>query len=175
MKFSKIISFLLTCITSLAANVTYNVIAFPNEYGGSSVALVLDGKTIPMESNIQGEWYIKAEKPTQNFHFSILSNSDQVVKEEPLNREWDSNNDASDNYIFGKLNNNIKNEDLPKIPRAFQKVSNEKEFSKIFQEGQVKVINIVADQSVLDSLHQDINLAISGTNSDTPVEMYFIG
>jgi len=175
MKLSQIISFLIICGTSLATDVTYNVIAFPDEHGGSSVALVLDGKIIPMTSNIQGKWNVKAEKPTQNFHFSIISNTNQVVKEEPLNREWDSKNDASDNYIFGKLNNNIKNDDLPKIPRAFPKVSNEKEFSKIFQEGQVKVINIVADQTALDSLHQNIKLATSGTNSDTPVEMYFIG
>ena len=53
-------------------------------------------------------------------------------------------------------NNNIKNEDLPKIPRAFPKVSNERQFSKLFQEGQVKVINIVGDQNALNNLNHHL-------------------
>jgi len=175
MKFIHITSLLLACYSSLATIVTYNVIAFPNEYEGSSVVLVLDGKVIPMNSNIPGKWDVKADKPSKSFHFSIVSDSNQIVKEESLNREWTSENNASENYIFGKLNNNIKDEDLTKIPRVFPRVSNEKEFSRIFQEGQVKIINIVADQNILDALHQNEKLAVSGVNSDTPVEMYFIG
>jgi len=175
MKFNNIVNILLACSASLAAKVTYNCIAFPKEYGGDAVGLVLDNDVIPMTSNIQGKWNIQAEMPKENFHFTILSSSNEVVKEESLNRTWNSKDDKSDNYIFGKLNNNIKNEDIAKVPRAYPQLSNENEFSKLFQEGQVKVINIVADQAVLDNLHQSTNLAKVGANSDTTVEMYLMG
>ncbi|OUM64174.1 hypothetical protein PIROE2DRAFT_60852 [Piromyces sp. E2] len=175
MRFSRIVNLLLACSTSLAATVTYNCIAFPNEYGGASVGLVLNGKIIPMTSNIQGKWNVQADMPSKDFHFTILSDSNEVVKEESLNRQWDSKDNKSDNYIFGKLNNNIKNDAIAKVPRAFPQISIEKHFSKLFQEGQVKVINIVADQTVLDNLHQNTKLAKVGSNSDTTVEMYFMG
>jgi len=175
MKFSKIVNLLLACSSSLAATVTYNCIAFPNEHNGASVGLVLDGKIIPMTSNIQGKWNVEADMPTKDFHFTILSSSNEVVEEESLSRQWDSKDNKSDNYIFGKLNNNIKNEEIPLIPRAYPQLSNEKYFSKLFQEGQVKVINIVADQATLDNLHQSTELAEVGANSDTTVEMYLMG
>ncbi|ORX47317.1 coth-domain-containing protein [Piromyces finnis] len=175
MKYSKIANLLLVCSSSLAAQVTYNCIAFPNEFGGQSVGLVLNGNIIPMTSNIQGKWNVQADMPTKDFHFAILSSANQIIKSEELSREWDSKDDKSDNYIFGKLNNNIKNEEIAKVPRAYPQLSNEKEFSKLFQEGQVKVINIVADQAVLNNLHQSTKLAKVGANSDTTVEMYLMG
>jgi len=175
MKFSKITNLLLACTAAFGADVTYNVIAFPNEHGGAAVGLVLDGKVIPMTSNIQGKWNVQAGMPTQNFHFSILSSDNRVVKEESINREWTSKDDKTDNYIFGKLDNNIKNDEIAKVPRAYQRLSNENEFSKLFQEGQVKVINIVGDQAALNNLHQSTSMAKVGSNSDTTVEMYIMG
>jgi hypothetical protein len=113
--------------------------------------------------------------PTKSFHFSILNSNNTIIEEESLNREFPEKKDSTDNYIFGKLNNNIKNEDIAKVPRAYPALSNEIEFSKLYQEGQVKVINIVADPSVISNLHNDAKLAKVGSNSDTTVSMYIIG
>jgi len=176
MKFSNIANILLACGIAYAVDVNYNVIAFPKEYNGASVGLVLDGKVIPMNSQFEGtKWNVVAPKPTQNFHFSILDSANNVVKDEQFNREWTAKKDATDNYLFGKLNNNIKNEEIAKVPRAYPALSNESEFSKLFQEGQVKVIHIVGDPQAIYRLHNTPELAKVGSNSDTIVSMYIAG
>ncbi|KAL6607307.1 coth-domain-containing protein [Neocallimastix californiae] len=176
MKFNKIVNVLLSCGIAYAIDVNYNVIAFPKEHNGSSVGLVLDGKVIPMTSQFEGsKWNVQAPKPTKSFHFSILDSGNNIVKEESVEREFPLNKDATDNYLYGKLNNNIKNEDIAKVPRAYPALSSESEFSKLFQEGQVKVINIVADPTAISNLHNDPKLAKVGSKSDTTVEMYLIG
>ncbi|ORX85304.1 coth-domain-containing protein [Anaeromyces robustus] len=175
MKFNNIINLLLASGIAYSANVNYNVIAFPKEYNGVSVGLVLDGNVIPMISSNEGSlWSVDAAMPTQNFHFSILSDSNQIIKEENLNREYPADKTATDYYLYGKLDNNIKDKNIAKVPRAYPALSNESNFSKLFQEGQVKVINIVADQEKLDNLHSSTKLAKVGADSDTTVEMYLL-
>lgn len=173
-----ILSLLLFCGVTFAAvtnNVVYNVVAFPREFKGDKVALILDGVKIDMlPFHKNSLWTVTAAVPSHDFHFAILSSSGATVKEETLNREWKNGTAETGNLIFGKLNNSFADSSIVSLPRAFERLPNEDEFSRIFQEGEVQIINIIADETVLYNLHNSVELAKHGSDTDTTVEMAFI-
>lgn len=127
----------------------YKVVAIPSEYGGSKVAVIIDnGNPIelsPLHNNYY--WTGQADDPKNNYFYAILDANNNIVASEALGTQIDGT--GVEAFAFSRSNSGDMNDvygrpyskagDLLKpIPRAYPLSDGAKNFSELYQEGEVQ-------------------------------------
>ncbi|OUM56219.1 hypothetical protein PIROE2DRAFT_19266 [Piromyces sp. E2] len=154
----------------------YKVVALPSEYGGTSVAVVIDDSTnVQLQPSQNGYmWMGKADDPKNHYYYVIVDANNNIVATENQGTQIDGttvqefafvrNNIGDLNDVYGRPY--TKAGDLLKaIPRVYDPLDAYKKFSELFQEGEVQNIRAYCpDESQVNAFISD-----TGDNRDIAI------
>lgn len=166
----------------LADSFRYSVVVLPTEYGGTQVAVVVDGgNPVPLTPSYNGFlWKGSAERPQSNYYYAILDANGNVITSE-ANFIMDANVAGTTNFSFQReapadssitstLNETfgakytIGDSIIKGIPRLFPKLPAYDKYSLLYQEGQVPNIRAECSQENYNTLITSVEKEISFAN-----------
>ncbi|KAF9346455.1 hypothetical protein BGX26_002023 [Mortierella sp. AD094] len=171
---SYLIPGLLALASSALADVTYNVVGFPDAASGS-FGVLINGKVTPLTTTPETFplWSstVVGAKASSGYRYVMLSDQGVVVKKESFLRSFTNKKaTATLNEFFLRQ---VTQTSLPKIPQVFEDVRPKP--SKAFDETQIATIHLTVDPAVfadmvahpLDEDSKAIKAAFRFINADT--------
>ncbi|KAG0233586.1 hypothetical protein BGW42_007335 [Actinomortierella wolfii] len=141
---------LLALVSSVFADVTYNVIGFPDAEG-NSFAVEVNKKLYPLQTtkNTFPLWSAKVPgaSTSSKYRYVQLAGKDKVVKKESFERSFTSKDSSTWNEFFGRKTTFTK---LPSLPQVYDKILPKP--SKAFDNTQIGTIHLTADPAALEDM-----------------------
>jgi len=126
--------------TCLAAN--FSVLCNPYELGGTGVSVNIDGTSYSMSSknnDILFEYSFNGT-PTK-YYYEITNTTNTELKTFGTERQWNSKEKSTLYEVYGRRHT-VGDDIIKTIPRLYAPLQGYKDFSLLFQEGEIPVINI---------------------------------
>jgi spore coat protein CotH len=140
---SLLITVVLIYIVNTCHAVNFKVICSPQDYGGTSVSVNIDGKSYPMQSaNNDILFELKFDGTPKQYYYEItgtIQNELPLIDNTP--RTWDQGSTTTFYEVYGHKYS-LGDDIIKAIPRIAQPLEGYDKYSPFFQEGELRVINL---------------------------------
>jgi len=143
MNYLSLLIIVLIYIVNTCQAVSFKVICAPQDYGGTSVSVNIDGTSYPMQSaNNDILFELNFDGTPNQYYYEItgtVQNELPLIDNTP--RAWDQASTTTFYEVYGRKHS-IGDNIIKTIPRIAEPLEGYDKYSPLFQEGELRVINM---------------------------------